>query len=45
MSDRITQALEDILDRIQVDLDLPAKATEQGEPDAKAEAKFFRAQR
>ncbi len=45
MSDRITQALEDILADIQVDLDRLARGTVQGEPDAAKEAKYFRAQR
>lgn len=45
MGDRITQALDDILDDIQVDLDRLARGVEQGEPDAKAEAKYFRSQR
>lgn len=45
MGDRITQALDDILADVQVDLDRLARGVEQGEPDAKSEAKYFRSQR
>ena len=45
MQDQITKALDDILDDIQVDLDRLARGAEQGEPDAKAEAKYFRSRR